>query len=149
MSAAEQAATPSGKILQCQVITPERVQFSQAVDFVALPLADGELGVLPGHVPVVGRLGYGELRTKVGGKEERFYIDGGFVQIRDNEVTVLTPRALPVATLDAQAIQKEYDLVASRPVATPAEREAHDKAMERARSLRRIAGGAAGAAAHH
>lgn len=143
---AEAAAAPAAKTLLCQVITPERVQFSQAVDFVALPLADGELGVLPGHVPVVGRLGYGELRTKVGGKDERFYIDGGFVQIRNNEVIVLTPRALPVATLDLQVIQKEYDLVASRPVSSPVEREAHDKAMERARSLRRIAGGSGGAA---
>ena len=50
--------------IQCVVVTPERAVLDQAVDFVALPLYDGELGVLPGRAPLVGRLGYGELRIR-------------------------------------------------------------------------------------
>ena len=57
--------------LQCLVVTPERTLFDELVDFVALPLYDGELGVLPVRTPLIGRLGYGELRTKTGGVSRR------------------------------------------------------------------------------
>ena len=55
--------------LQCVVVTPERTLLDELVDFVALPLYDGELGVLPGRSPLIGRLGYGELRTRIGGDD--------------------------------------------------------------------------------
>ena len=55
---------PGDDRLQCVVVTPERTLFDELVDFVALPLYDGELGVLPGRAPLIGRLGYGELRTR-------------------------------------------------------------------------------------
>ena len=75
------------------VVTPERAVLDEAVDFVALPMYDGELGVLPGRAPLIGRLGYGELRIRRGEETQRFFIDGGFAQVRANVVTVLTPRA--------------------------------------------------------
>src|SRR5437763_2455271 len=81
--------------LQCVVVTPERTLFDHLVDFVALPLYDGELGVLPGRTPLIGRLGFGELRTKEGTTAHRYFVDGGFVQVRDDVVTVLTNRATP------------------------------------------------------
>ena len=66
-----------------------------AADFVALPLYDGEIGIAPGHSPFIGRLGYGELRVVNGGGRTRYYVDGGFVQVADNLVSVLTKRAIP------------------------------------------------------
>src|SRR5437763_10679359 len=81
--------------LHCVVVTPERTLFDEAVDSVILPLFDGELGVLPGRSPLIGRLGFGELRTRTGGAVRRYFVDGGFAQVRDDVVTVLTNRAIP------------------------------------------------------
>ena len=94
----------SGKSLHCAVVTPERTLFDETVDFVALPMYDGELGVLPGRAPLIGRLGFGELRTVVGRTVHRYYVDGGFAQIRNNVVTVLTPRAMPALRLAARTV---------------------------------------------
>jgi F-type H+-transporting ATPase subunit epsilon len=90
----------SGKTLKCMVVTPDRVVLDETVDFVALPLFDGELGVLADRAPMTGRLGYGELRTTQGGKTQRYYVEGGFVQVRSNVVSVLTPKAVAVSSID-------------------------------------------------
>src|SRR5438128_7794246 len=91
------------KILQCVVVTPERAVLDESADFVALPMYDGELGVLPGRAPLIGRLGYGELRTVKDSLTRRFFVDGGFAQVRNNVVTVLTSRAVPAAELKVDA----------------------------------------------
>src|SRR5690242_12036197 len=79
----EKVHAKPGERLQCVVVTPERKFLDEVVEFVALPLSDGELGVLPGRTPLIGRLGYGELRIRsAGGTARRFFIDGGFAQIR-------------------------------------------------------------------
>ena len=64
---AEKAGKKGHGRLQCVVVTPERTLFDEVVEFVALPLYDGELGVLPGRAPLIGRLGFGELRIRDGG----------------------------------------------------------------------------------
>src|SRR5947209_19739592 len=92
--------------LKCVVVTPERAVLDVPADFVALPMYDGELGVLPGRAPLIGRLGYGELRVTQERVVRRFFVDGGFVQIRANVVSVLTQRAVPAEQIDtAQARQ--------------------------------------------
>ena len=100
----EERRTGAGhKQLQVVVVTPEKTLLDETVDFVALPLYDGELGVLPGRAPLIGRLGYGELRTKQEETVHRYYVDGGFAQVRDNVVTVLTNRALTTDAIDPTA----------------------------------------------
>ena len=117
-SAAKVDGKKGGGRLQCVVVTPERTLFDEVVEFVALPLIDGELGVLPGRSPVIGRLGFGELRTKSQGSVKRYFIDGGFAQIRDDVVTVLTNRAIPAALVDPAVAEKE--LRTARPARGPA-----------------------------
>ncbi len=56
----------------------------------------------PACAPMIGRLGYGELRIKVGSETRRYYVDGGFVQVAGNLVSVLTNRAVPAASVDAR-----------------------------------------------
>ena len=63
-------ATPDHSI-QCVVVTPERALLDETVDFVALPMYDGELGVLPGRSPLIGRLGAGEMRLQQHGATRR------------------------------------------------------------------------------
>src|SRR5262245_66097335 len=99
--------TASSGTLQCVVVTPENTALETQADFVALPLFDGEAGVLPGRAPLIGRLGYGELRVRRGGETLRYYVDGGFVQVVENVVSVLTNRAVPAKSLDANAVQQQ------------------------------------------
>src|SRR5437763_3184284 len=100
---------PTGRALQCVVVTPERAVLDETVDFVALPMYDGELGVLPGRAPLIGRLGYGELRLRSGEQTERYYVDGGFAQVRSNVVTVLTSRAVRAGEINAAAARQALE----------------------------------------
>jgi F-type H+-transporting ATPase subunit epsilon len=133
--------------LHCVVVTPERALLDEPADFIALPLYDGELGVLPGRAPLIGRLGYGELRIRRGGDTRRFFIDGGFAQVRDNTVTVLTGRAVKAEEINPSTVQHTLE-EARKPAPTPAEQEARDKTQERARSQLRVARHASGESAH-
>jgi F-type H+-transporting ATPase subunit epsilon len=127
------------KKLQCVVVTPEKTLFDEWVDFVALPLYDGEVGVLPGRTPLIGRLGFGELRTKTNEVARRYFVDGGFVQVRDDVVTVLTSRAIPAQQLDAAAAARDLEVLDSQRVASDAEYADHEKAVARVRGLIRVA----------
>src|SRR5262245_56775726 len=92
--------------LQCVVVTPEQAVLDEKVDFVALPMFDGELGVLPGRAPLIGLLGPGELRVRSGAQTQRFFVDGGFAQVRADVVTVLTPRAVKGEAIDTAAANR-------------------------------------------
>ena len=126
------------KPLQCIVVTPERAMLDAKADFVALPMFDGELGVLPGRAPLIGRLGYGELRYRDGNTTQRLFIDGGFAQVRNNVVTVLTPRAKKVSEIDVAKVEAELE-AALEHTTSPAAQEAALKTQERARAQLRIA----------
>jgi F-type H+-transporting ATPase subunit epsilon len=128
-----------GDRLQCVVVTPERTLFDQLVDFVVVPLYDGELGILPGRSPLIGRLGYGELRTKAGESVRRYFVDGGFAQVRDDVVTVLTHRAIPAAQIDPTAAAKELERVESQRAHTDHEFADQQRAVARTRGMIRVA----------
>jgi F-type H+-transporting ATPase subunit epsilon len=128
-----------GHRLQCVVVTPERTLLDERDDFVALPLYDGELGVLPGRAPLIGRLGYGELRTRTGGKVSRYFVDGGFAQVRDDVVTVLTNRAIPVSEIRPEFVRRELEQAQARRATTDFEQAEKAKAIARARAQLRIA----------
>lgn len=125
--------------LQCIVVTPEATILEEMVDFVALPLYDGELGVAPGRAPMIGRLGYGEMRLVAGGQSRRFYVDGGFVQVAANMVSVLTNRALPAASLDAGAAAELLAQARSRPAHSEELLALRDRAEQQARAQLRVA----------
>ena len=136
---------PSDKTLHCVVVTPERAVLDQTADFVALPMLDGELGVLPGRAPLIGRLGFGELRTVVGQTTNRYYIDGGFAQVHANVVTVLTSKAMPAEEVKLAAAEEALRS-ALQVGLTPEAQDANLKAQERARAQIRIAHTVSGAA---
>lgn len=84
----------AAKKIECVVITPEREVLSASAESVTLPAHDGELGVLAMRAPLMCELGIGQLRVRHDGATSRVFIDGGFAQVLDNRVTVLTGRAL-------------------------------------------------------
>lgn len=128
----------SSKTVRCVIVTPERAVLDKAVDFVAVPMYDGELGVLPGRAPLIGRLGFGELRTITNHHVDRYFVDGGFVQIRDNVVTVLTPQAIPAAEIKPEQAEQALK-AAMTPTTTEEAQEAQMKSQQRARAQLRIA----------
>jgi F-type H+-transporting ATPase subunit epsilon len=129
--------SPSTSGLQCVVVTPERAVLDEPADFVVLPMFDGELGVLPGRAPLIGRLGFGELRVRKGDQVEHFYVDGGFAQVRANVVTVLTATAMPTNDISADAAREALE-AALKP-ATGEALVAALKQQERARAQLRLA----------
>jgi F-type H+-transporting ATPase subunit epsilon len=79
--------------LRVSVISPEKTLFEGEADQVVVPAWDGQLGVLQGHAPMLVLLGEGELRITQSGSDQRFQIKGGFLQVADDVVTVLSEHA--------------------------------------------------------
>jgi F-type H+-transporting ATPase subunit epsilon len=91
--------------LLLEIVTPERLAYSDMVDSVVLPGSEGELGVLPHHAPLVSMLGVGELRIRKGGAEESFAIAGGFLQVRPDKVVVMAETADMASEIDLEKAQ--------------------------------------------
>ena len=125
--------------VSCTVVTPEQTTLDENADFVALPLYDGEIGIGSDHTPLIGRLGYGEMRLRQGSKWRRFYVDGGFVQVIDNRVSILTARAVPADQVDTAAAEKQLQQALERPATTPDEFQTRDRALAQARGQLRVA----------
>ena len=89
-----------------EIVTPERLAYSDTVDAVVLPGSEGELGVLPHHAPLVSTLGTGELRLRKGGQEESFAIVGGFLQVRPDRVVVMAETADMASEIDLEKAQQ-------------------------------------------
>ena len=92
--------------IQLEIVTPERLAYSDTVDAVVLPGSEGELGVLPHHAPLVSMLGVGELRIRKGGQEESFAIVGGFLQVRPDKVVVMAETADMASEIDLEKAQE-------------------------------------------
>jgi F-type H+-transporting ATPase subunit epsilon len=92
--------------LLLEIVTPERLAYSDTVDSVQLPGVEGELGVLPHHAPLVSMLGVGELRIRKGGAEESFAIVGGFLQVRPDRVVVMAETADMASEIDLERAQE-------------------------------------------
>lgn len=87
--------------LQLDIITPERGVLSATVDSVSVPGLGGELGILPGHTPMISQLQTGVLSYAQGGTTKRLHVSGGFVEVRDDRVAVLADVAERPEEIDA------------------------------------------------
>jgi F-type H+-transporting ATPase subunit epsilon len=92
--------------IHLEIVTPERLAYSDEVDAVVLPGSEGEMGVLPHHAPLVSTLGVGELRIRKGGSEESFAIVGGFLQVRPDKVVVMAETADMASEIDLEKAQE-------------------------------------------
>jgi F-type H+-transporting ATPase subunit epsilon len=79
--------------LKVSVISPERVLFEGTARGVVAPAFDGEMGILPMHAPLMTLLGRGTLKVDASEGEKRFLVDGGFLQVVDDHVRVVTEHA--------------------------------------------------------
>jgi F-type H+-transporting ATPase subunit epsilon len=129
--------------LQLSVITPERQVLDQAADEVVIPAHDGELGVLPQRAPLMCELGIGQMRFTAAGKTTRLFVDGGFAQVYDNKVTVLTSRALLAGQVDKGVLAAAEKAVAAPPGTDAEKRAAYERDQRRLSVLRSLAVGGA------
>lgn len=124
----------TGENFRLAVVTPERAVLECDARFAAFPAWDGEIGVLARRSPLLCRLGIGTLRAETSTGAEVLYIDGGFAQMVDNKLTILTEQAKRPAEIDVEAARA--DLAAARETAIDAQTswEERDAAIRRAQS---------------
>ena len=138
------ADTKQSGAVRCVVVTPEQTSLDTQARSVTLPLFDGRRGVAHGHAPFIGRLGAGEVRIvgEQGGPADavrRLIVEGGFVEVSHDEVTVITQRAVPVDKVDPAAARSDLEKVAARRATGDEAITAKLRAQQAARALVRAA----------
>lgn len=92
--------------LTLEIVTPEGRVYSDQVDTVVLPTVQGEIGILPGHIPLLTQLEDGELRVQKGATTELLACGRGFAEISADKVSVLAEQAIDVEAIDEAAVEK-------------------------------------------
>lgn len=126
---------------QLEFVSPEKLLLSRPVEMAVIPAAEGEMGVLPGHSPMIVALRGGVITvTEAGQVSERLFVAGGFAEVTPARVTILADEATPVAQLskaDAERriaeCEKAYDEAAAE--ATPEKRDAAMARLLAARAM--------------
>jgi F-type H+-transporting ATPase subunit epsilon len=95
--------------IQLEVVTPERRVIAEPVDMVTVPGLGGELGILPGHTPLISQLQTGVLTYVAEGKSSQLHVSGGFVEVRDDHVSVLAEVAERPDEIDAARARQSRD----------------------------------------
>jgi F-type H+-transporting ATPase subunit epsilon len=122
--------------LQLVLVTPEVTLLDESVAALRFPLHDGQIGILPGRAPMIGRLGYGELKvTGLDGGHSSYFVDGGFVQVKEGAVTLLTDRAIPRGEINASEASSKLQEAVARVATTDAEAVARERDQVRARQM--------------
>ena len=116
----------------CSVITPERAVLEADATFVAFPAHDGEVGILPGRAPLLFKMGIGSLRVETPEGNREFFVDGGFAQMVENRLTLLTEQAKAVEEIDRAAAERALAAAREMPSITEAEFAARQRALRRA-----------------
>ena len=124
---------------QLELVSPEKLLLSRAVEMVVIPAAEGEMGVLPGHAPMIVTLRGGTIRVTDGGKEtDRLFVAGGFAEVTPERVTILADEAIPVSELSrAEAERRVIEAEAAyNQAATGDSVEKRESAMLRLMAMR-------------
>jgi F-type H+-transporting ATPase subunit epsilon len=124
--------------IDLEIVSPEKLLLSRPVDMVVIPAAEGEMGVLPNHSPMIVLLRGGTIRLYEGGNvTERLFVSGGFAEVTGTRVTVLATEATPVGELDkAEAERRVAAADAAYAAADKTDMPALDAAMDRQQSAR-------------
>jgi F-type H+-transporting ATPase subunit epsilon len=91
--------------LTLEIVTPEAKVYSDTIDSVVIPTVEGEIGVLPGHIPLLTQIEHGELRVTKGAVSSLLAVSGGFAQIDGDKVRVLAEHAITEDKIDEHAVE--------------------------------------------
>lgn len=125
---------------QLEFVSPEKLLLSRPVEMAVLPAAEGEMGILPGHAPMIVALRGGVISVQENGQTtERLYVAGGFAEVTPTRVTILADEATPVDQIargDAeQRIAEAEKALAEAQDATPEKRDAAMARLLAARAM--------------
>src|SRR6476619_3386068 len=95
--------------IQLEVVTPERRLLAEPVDMVTVPGLGGELGILPGHTPLISQLQTGVLSYVQDGRTQQLHVSGGFVEVTDDRVSVLADLAERPEEIDAAKARQDRE----------------------------------------
>ena len=99
----------SDKHLTLELVTPEKVAWSAPADFVVLPAAEGEMGVLPGHMSFLVQLAEGEVRVTEGAEVKRFAVSGGFAEIKNDVISLFAETAEAADQINAERARQSLE----------------------------------------
>jgi F-type H+-transporting ATPase subunit epsilon len=104
------------RTLICEIVTPERIVYTNEVEMVVAPTIDGEIGVLPLHAPLVSVLKPGEIRVKWNADKdvEWFAVSGGYVQVHEDKVIILADQAEIASKIDVDRARQALERVKAR-----------------------------------
>jgi F-type H+-transporting ATPase subunit epsilon len=104
------------RTLLCEIVTPERIMYTNEVEMVIAPTIDGEIGILPLHAPLVSVLRPGEIRVKWNSDKdiEWFAVSGGYIQIHEDKVIILADEAEIASKIDLDRARQSLELTRSR-----------------------------------
>lgn len=126
--------------IRCSVITPERQVLEAMATAIVYPQHDGSAGILKNRAPLVCELGIGVLRVDTADQGVReYFIDGGFAEVRQNAVAILTPKAVPVDEISRAAADKALETATAMKTSDDASFKARQDALQRARVQRQVA----------
>jgi F-type H+-transporting ATPase subunit epsilon len=130
-----------------ELVSPEKLLLSRPVEMAIIPAAEGDMGVLPGHSPMIVALRGGVIEVREAGRQpERLFVAGGFAEITPTRVTILADEATPVAELSrAGAETRMREAQAAYEAAADDTPEVREAAMDRylaARKMVDVAGAA-------
>lgn len=104
------------RTLLCEIVTPERIVYTNEVEMVIAPTLDGEVGILPLHAPLVTVLRAGELRVRYNDNKdvEWFAVAGGYLQVHEDKVIVLADAAEHASRIDVERARQAKELAEQR-----------------------------------
>ena len=124
--------------LNFDLVSPERLLLSEQVDMVNVPGAEGDMGIMGGHAPVMSTLRPGVIGVQVEGQpERRYFVRGGFAEVTPAGLTVLAEHTVPLEELDAEALAREI-ANAEEDVADAKSDEARERAQEKLDQLKSL-----------
>ena len=118
---------------KCSVVTPEQTVLECEATSVVFPAHDGELGVLLNRAPLVCKVGIGQLRVEGGDGNHLMFVDGGFAQVIENRLTILTEQAKTPEAIDAAAARQSLTEATAMAITDDASYTARDNAIQRAK----------------
>jgi F-type H+-transporting ATPase subunit epsilon len=124
--------------IELVVITPERKVLETPVEQVVLPAHDGEVGILRGRAPLMCELGIGQLRYTRDRQTWRMFVEGGFAQVLQDHVTVLTTQAIPAEAITEETVRAAEEAMQQHKGHDAEARAARDRARRRWSVLRRL-----------
>lgn len=89
-----------------EIVTPEARVYSDTIDTVVIPTVEGEIGILPGHLPLLTQVVDGELRVTKNGQTVSLVIGDGFAEVTGDKVSILAENAIEESKIDEQAVEK-------------------------------------------